>query len=43
MVYRGFYAEQAVKTNLLVFCFTNAPAAIAPYDAKKSLFGTNPI
>ena len=39
----SFYAEQAVKNNLLVFCFTNAPAAIAPYGAKKSLFGTNPI
>ena len=32
----SFYAEQAVKNNLLVFCFTNAPAAIAPYGAKKS-------
>ncbi len=38
-----FYAEQAVKKNLLVLCFTNAPPAIAPYGAKKSLFGTNPI
>jgi len=39
----GYYAEQAVKKNLIVLCFTNAPAAIAPYGAKKSLFGTNPI
>ena len=39
----SYYAEQAVKNNLLVFCFTNAPAALAPYGAKKSLFGTNPI
>jgi LDH2 family malate/lactate/ureidoglycolate dehydrogenase len=39
----SFYAEQAVKNNLLVFCFTNAPAALAPYGAKESLFGTNPI
>ena len=39
----SFYAEQAVKKNLLVFCFTNAPAALAPHGAKKSLFGTNPI
>ena len=39
----SFYAEQAVKNNLLVFCFTNAPAALAPYGTKKSLFGTNPI
>ena len=39
----GYYAEQAVKKNLIVFCFTNAPPAVAPYGAKKSLFGTNPI
>ena len=39
----SFYAEQAVKKNLMVWCFTNAPPAIAPYGSKKSLFGTNPI
>jgi len=39
----SFYAEQATKKNLMVWCFTNAPPAIAPYGAKKSLFGTNPI
>ena len=39
----GYYAEQAVKKNLIVFCFTNAPPAIAPHGAKKKLFGTNPI
>ena len=39
----SFYAEQAVKKNLLVFCFTNAPPPLAPHGAKKSLFGTNPI
>ena len=39
----GYYAAQAVKKNLIVFCFTNAPPAIAPHGAKKSLFGTNPI
>ena len=39
----SFYAEQAVKKNLLVLCFTNAPPALAPHGAKKSLFGTNPI
>jgi len=39
----SFYAEQAVKKNLMVLCFTNAPPAIAPYGARKSLFGTNPI
>ena len=39
----SFYAEQAVKKNLMVWCFTNAPPAIAPYGARKVLFGTNPI
>ena len=39
----GYYAEQAVKKNLIIICFTNAPPAIAPHGAKKSLFGTNPI
>jgi len=39
----GYYAEKAVKKNLIVFCFTNAPPAIAPHGARKSLFGTNPI
>ena len=39
----GYYAEQAVKKKLIVLCFTNAPPAIAPHGAKKSLFGTNPI
>ena len=31
----GYYAEQAVKKNLIVFCFTNAPPAIAPHGSKK--------
>jgi L-2-hydroxycarboxylate dehydrogenase (NAD+) len=39
----SFYAEQAINKNLMVMCFTNAPPAIAPHGAKKSLFGTNPI
>ncbi len=39
----GYYAEQAVKKNLIVMIFTNGPPAIAPYGASKSLFGTNPI
>ena len=39
----GYYAEKAVKKNLIALCFTNAPPAIAPYGAKEKLFGTNPI
>ena len=39
----GYYAEQAVKKNLVTMIYTNAPPAIAPYGAVKSLFGTNPI
>ena len=39
----GYYAEQAVKKNFLSLIFTNAPPAIAPHGALKTLFGTNPI
>ena len=39
----GYYAEQAVKKNLTALIFTNAPPAIAPHGALKTLFGTNPI
>ena len=39
----GYYVEQAVRKNLIAMCFTNAPPAIAPHGARKSLFGTNPI
>ncbi len=39
----GYYAEQAVKQNLMVMVFTSAPPAVAPHGARKSLFGTNPI
>ena len=39
----SYYAEQAVKRGLIVLVFTNAPPAVAPHGALKSLFGTNPI
>ncbi len=39
----GYYAEQAVMENLIAMIYTNAPPAIAPHGAVKSLFGTNPI
>ncbi len=39
----GYYAEQAVKKKLVTMIYTNAPPAVAPYGALKSLFGTNPI
>ena len=39
----GYYAEQAVKKKLITIIFTNAPPAVAPHGASKSLFGTNPI
>ena len=39
----GYYAEQAVKKNLIALCFTNAPPAIAPFGSKKAFFGTNPV
>jgi LDH2 family malate/lactate/ureidoglycolate dehydrogenase len=39
----GYYAEQAVKKNLITMIYTNAPPAVAPHGAIKTLFGTNPI
>ncbi len=39
----GYYAEQAVKKNLVTMIYTNGPPAVAPHGAMKSLFGTNPI
>ena len=39
----GYYADQAVKENLITMIYTNAPPAIAPHGARRSLFGTNPI
>ena len=39
----GYYAEQAVKKNLIAMIYTNGPPAVAPHGALKSLFGTNPI
>ena len=39
----GYYAEHAVKKKLMVMVFTNAPPAIAPHGALKTLFGTNPV
>ena len=39
----GYYAEQAVRKNLITIIYTSAPPAVAPYWALKSLFGTNPI
>ena len=39
----GYYVEQAVKKNLITMIYTNAPPAVAPHGALKSLFGTNPI
>ena len=39
----GYYAEQAVRKNLITMIYTSAPPAVAPYGALKSLFGTNPI
>ena len=39
----GYYAEQAVKKKLITMIYTNAPPAVAPHGALKSLFGTNPI
>ena len=39
----GYYAEHAVKKKLITMIYTNAPPAVAPHGALKTLFGTNPI
>ena len=39
----GYYAEQAVKKNLITMIYTDTPPAVAPHGALKTLFGTNPI
>ena len=39
----GYYAEQAVRKNLITMIYTSAPPAVAPHGSLKSLFGTNPI
>ncbi len=39
----SYYAEKAVKKNLISMIYTNAPPAVAPHGSLKSLFGTNPI
>ena len=39
----GYYAEQAVRKNLITMIYTNGPPAVAPHGALKSLFGTNPV
>ncbi len=39
----SYYAEQAVKKNLVTMIYTNGPPAVAPHGAFKSLFGTNPV
>ena len=31
----SYYAEQAVKKNLIVMIYTNAPPAVAPHGALK--------
>ena len=39
----SFYAEQADNEGLMVWCFTNAPPALAPHGSRTALFGTNPV
>ena len=43
MVCQDIMLDKLLRHNLIAFCFTNAPPAIAPHGSKKSLFGTNPI
>ena len=38
----GYYAEQAVKKNLIAMIYTNAPPAVAPHGALKSFIWYKP-
>jgi LDH2 family malate/lactate/ureidoglycolate dehydrogenase len=39
----GFYTEMAAKQDMLGFAMTNTAALGVPTNARKSMFGTNPI
>lgn len=39
----GFYAERIGLADLIGLVFCRSPAAMAPFDLKTALFGTNPL
>lgn len=39
----AYFALEIAKNNMIGLSFTHADALVAPYNGKKSLFGTNPI
>lgn len=39
----GQYAEKVSREKLMCICFSNSPAAMAPWGGNKGTFGTNPI
>ena len=43
MVYQVIMQNKQLKKSFYALVFTNAPPAIAPHGALKTLFGTNPI
>ena len=43
MDYQVITQNKLLKKNLIAMIYTNAPPAVAPHGALKSLFGTNPV
>ena len=39
----GFYAERIAASDLIGIVMARSPAAVAPFNTKTSLFGTNPL
>ncbi|HUF86380.1 MAG TPA: Ldh family oxidoreductase [Thermohalobaculum sp.] len=39
----GLFAEELARRGLVALVLVNTPAAIAPWGAKRGLFGTNPV
>jgi (2R)-3-sulfolactate dehydrogenase (NADP+) len=39
----GLFAERLARAGLIGMMFANAPAAMAPWGARRAMFGTNPI
>lgn len=39
----GYHVERMARQNLVALMFSNSPAAMAPWNGNRAIFGTNPI
>ena len=39
----GYHTERLAEAGMVALGFTNAPASIAPWGARKAALGTNPL